>query len=302
LYFPVTSATGIFAIAVTAMWWTGWPVEAVEMNGRVWEKWELWRALTCVLPHGGIFHLAFNLYWLWTFGTLVERELGHLKCLGIFIVLALVSSFFEFALLNGGVGLSGVGYGLWGMLWVLEKRDARFAGAVDFQTTKLFVGWFFFCILLTVANVMPIGNIAHATGAGAGALLGLAMSAKMPVRRTAVAGLVLALAVGIVGSTVLWPWVNLSDYCEPTVERAGTDALERGENQRALKFLEISAHMRHAPARAWYNLAIARQRAGKLDDALAAYEHAAQMPDADEDIRKAAREMKEYDSSYGNSH
>ena len=39
LYFPVTSATGIFAIAVTAMWWGGWPVETVATNGRVWEKW-----------------------------------------------------------------------------------------------------------------------------------------------------------------------------------------------------------------------------------------------------------------------
>lgn len=298
LYFPVTSTTGVFAIAVTAMWWMGWPVDAVDMNGRVWEKWELWRALTATLPHRDIFHLAFNLYWLWTFGALIERELGHLKCLGIFVVLALVSSFFEFALLNGGVGLSGIGYGLWGLLWVLEKRDVRFAGAVDLQTTKLFVGWFFLCVFLTVTNVMPVANIAHGMGAVAGALLGVAMS-KAPARWAAVAGLMVALAAGVVGSTVFWPQVNLSEYCEPTVERAGLDALQRGEKQRGLELLELSAHMRHAPARAWYNLGIARQRCGKLDEALAAFEHAAQMPDADEDMRTMAQTMKRYHSTDG---
>jgi cytochrome c-type biogenesis protein CcmH/NrfG len=51
---------------------------------------------------------------------------------------------------------------------------------------------------------------------------------------------------------------------------------------------------RHAPARAWYNLGIAYQRLYRYVDALAAYEHAAQMPDATPDMPETARTMKAY--------
>jgi tetratricopeptide (TPR) repeat protein len=241
-----------------------------------------------------MFHLAFNVYWLWKFGTLVERVFGDLKCAGIYLLLAFGSSFGEFAVSRGGVGLSGVGYGLCGMLWVLEKRDARFAGAVDGQTSRLFVIWFFACIILTISNVMPVGNVAHGVGAGIGVLLGLAVSGDGALKRKATAGVVAVLILGLAGSTVFWPWVNLSAYAETEVERAGLSVLERGDYKRAVRLLEISARMRHAPARAWYNLGIAYQYAKRYDDAASAYKHAADMPDSDDEMRKTAQDMKSY--------
>ena len=156
--YPVTAGVAAMAIAVTAMWGFDQSIDWAVMNHRVFAKWELWRTLTSTLPHVGILHLAFNLYWLWTFGTLVEKVYGHLKCAGIYLLLAFGASLAEFSLFIGGVGLSGVGYGLWGMLWVLEKRDPRFAQAVDYQTSRLFVIWFFMCIALTVTNLMPVAK------------------------------------------------------------------------------------------------------------------------------------------------
>lgn len=291
-YYPITSGVAAGAIAVTGTWWSGQDISGLLMNSDVWNRWQLWRALTSTLPHVNFFHLAFNLYWLWTFGTLVERVYGHLKCAGIYLLLAFGSMLADFAVSNGGVGLSGVGYGLWGMLMVLERRDARFADAVDRQTNQMFVGWFFLCIVLTVTNVMPVANIAHGVGAVMGMLLGLAVTGNRSVRLKSRAGLAALLILSLLGATVFWPQVNLSNYAGPEIERAGLDALDHGDVSRAMKLLEISAQRINAPARAWYNLGVAYQRAGRYEDAVAAFTHAAQMPDADSQMQQAAQGMK----------
>ena len=294
LFYPVTAGVALAAMVVTGTWWSGQNIDGFVMNSRVCAGYELWRALTCTLPHANFFHLAFNLYWVWTFGALVEREYGHLKCAAIFLLLAFGSSLAEFTLFSGGVGLSGVGYGLWGMLWVLEKHDVRFAGAVDDQTSRLFVIWFFLCIALTLANVMPVANVAHGAGAILGVLLGLAASGSNAVKWKSIAGLIALIVMGLLGSTVLWPRVNLSADAEAETEWTGYEALQQNKNADAVKFLEMATRMRHAPSRAWYNLGIAYARLGRFEDALTAYEHAAQMPDADGKAEQAAQQIEQY--------
>ncbi len=79
-HYPVTAGVAAAALMATGMWWSGQSIDWFVMNQRVWANFELWRALTCTLPHANFFHLAFNLYWLWTFGTLVERVYGHFRC------------------------------------------------------------------------------------------------------------------------------------------------------------------------------------------------------------------------------
>lgn len=294
LRYPVTTSVAAVALVVTVSWWSGGDIDWLVTNVRVWEKWELWRALTSILPHVNFYHLAFNLYWFWVFGTLVERVYGHLRFAGIVTLLALGSSLAEFSLFYGGVGLSGVGYGLWGMLWALDRRDPRFAGAVDRETTRIFVAWFFVCIVLTVTDTMPVANVAHGAGAGLGALLGLASSSKGSLKWKSSAALVAALMLALAGSTVFWPWINLSPYAQEEIERAGVEALDRGDNEYAKTLLETSARMRGAPARAWYNLGIACHRLGRYEDALAAYEHAAAMPDSTSEFKETAQRMKEF--------
>ena len=282
------------ALVVTGMWWSGQSIDPVVMNGQVWADFQLWRALTSALPHVNVFHLAFNLYWLWAFGTVVERVYGRLKCAGIFLLLAFGSSLAEFAVLSGGVGLSGVGYGLWAMLWVLARRDSRFSASMDYQTSQLFAVWFLLCIVLTITEVMPVANIAHGVGAVMGALLGLALSSRGALRSKCIAGLVAVVILGLVGSTALWPQVNLSTYAGLEIEHLGWKALDQDNPARAAKLLETVTSMKHAPARAWYNLGIAYDRLGKNRAALVAYEHAAQMPDADSSMKEAAKDMRNY--------
>jgi membrane associated rhomboid family serine protease len=300
--YPVTASVSAAAIIVTGMWWMGQGLDGFFMNGQVWSRWELWRALSCTLPHVNFFHLAFNLYWVWTFGTLLERVYGHFRFAAIILLLAFGSSLAEFALFYGGVGLSGVGYGLWGMLWVLEKRDPRFSEAVDQQTSRLFIGWFFLCIALTVTNVMPVGNVAHGMGAALGALLGLAVSSTGALKLKSYIGLAVMMILILVGATVFWPQINRSEFVEPEVERAGLDAMDHHDMPKAVKLLEISTRMKHAPARAWYNLGIAYQSAQRYDEALTALKHAAQMPDSDSGMQKIAEDMEHLNEIRSNLH
>ncbi len=292
--YPVTAFAGGAALAVTVLWWSGRNIDRLLMDGNVWRHWELWRALTSTLPHVNLVHLAFNLYWLWALGTTVERVYGHLRFAAVLLVLAAGSSLAEFALLQGGVGLSGVGYGLWALLWVLDRHDPRFAGAMDRQTSQVFILWFFVCIGLTVSDVMPVGNIAHGVGAVLGALLGFAAAGTSAARWWSSLAVVAILGLGLAGSTKFWPGVNLSSYGESEVERAGVEALERLDNTNAVKYLEASARMRKAPARAWFNLGVGYQRLGQYPQALMAYQQAASMPGADPAMRQAAEDMQRY--------
>ena len=282
-YYPVTAGVAAASVAVTVLWWTGHNVDWFFMDAGVWTRGELWRALTSTLPHVNFFHLAFNIYWLWAFGTVVERVYGHLRFAAIIVLFAFASSLAEFAILGGGVGRSGVGYGLWGLLWALDRNDARFAGAMDNQTSKLFVGWFFLCIVLTVTGVMPVANIAHGAGAVMGWLLGLAASAEGRAKLLSRAGLA-AFIVLISALTVFWPSVNLSRSAEAQIEHAGVDALESGEYVKATKLLEAATRMTRAQARTWYNLGVAYQRRKQYDAAYAAFDHAAQLSGGDSEI------------------
>jgi len=291
LYYPVTASVLSLSIVITLMDWSGQSVNGLRMDGSIWEKWELWRALTATLIHGNFFHLAFNLYWLWTFGTFVEREFGHLCCVAIYVLLGLGSMLAEFTFLYGGIGLSGIGYGLWGMLWILEKNDIRFMGVVDDQTSWTFIGWFFLCIGLTVTHVMPVANIAHGVGALMGVMLGYAICGQPAQKWNSIAGLVAVTVFVVAGSTVFWPQVNFTEYACVEVEMAGINAYEHKDMTRAVKILEEAIHMRGATAGTWYNLALAYRGAGKIQEAVDAFEHAGQMPDADTDIQKVAREL-----------
>ena len=166
---PITVGVAVLAIAATLCWRSGMDIEQFTLGCDEWWR-EPWRFLTPALFHGNLLHLLFNLYWLWLFGTQIEDEFGHGLTLGIYALLAAGSTAAERALFHGGVGLSGVNYGLFGLLLVLSRTDPRFRDAIDRQTVQLLVGWFFLCIVLTVMNVWGVANVAHGAGFILGAL------------------------------------------------------------------------------------------------------------------------------------
>lgn len=111
------------------------------------------------------------------------------------LVFAGGSSVADYDLAEGGVGLSGVGYGLFAFVWILSKCDSRFHDAMPPQVAPLFVAWFFLCIGLTYADVWRVANVAHGAGAALGVLAGLVMSPPQGHRREAAAAALFVMLV-----------------------------------------------------------------------------------------------------------
>jgi len=287
---PVVSTLAVAAVATTLLWWAG-SIDArlLAVDPLAFPA-QPWRLLTSTLPHVDVMHLAFNVYWLWRFGTTVEGTLGHARTAGLLALFGIGSSAAEYALLEGGVGLSGIGYGLAGLLFVLQRRDLRFRDAIDDGTTRLFVLWFFLCIALTAAKVWQVANIAHGVGAALGALAGLALAGRPPARRVAAAAAGALLVAALLGATAARPWVNLSGAQGRVDAYRGFQALERGEDEEAARLLARALVADPGEAGVWFNLGIARERLGDGAGAIDAYREAARRSPADADMRAALEE------------
>jgi membrane associated rhomboid family serine protease len=236
--FPATGGTALLALA-TSLGGFAHPdrIDHFIADGRALHG-EPWRFFTAVLPHGGVLHLAFNLYWLWVFGTLIEEKLGHFRTLALFLLFAAGSVAAEYALFATGVGLSGIGYGLFGMLWMLSRRDRRFADAVDTNTVGLFLIWGVGCAIATALHVMAVANAAHAMGLLLGVTVGLAIAGR-PAWWAAVAALY---ALSGVGATIARPYVNLDRTRAAHGEAwAGQQLRDAGKTDRALALFRAAA-------------------------------------------------------------
>lgn len=277
--YPVTTGTALLAAGVTLASWGKMDVTPLVENAMI-RHGELWRLVTSIFPHVGALHLIFNVYWLWIFGTLVEQVYGPFKTMGLFLLFAIIPNSLEYAFASGGVGLSGVGYGLFGLLWVLSKKDERFRDSIDSRTIQLFVVWFFFCIFATVTNIMRVGNIAHGAGGVIGILTGFAIT--LPERRK-----VIASTLGVVLCSGLWtatfgrPTVNFSATASYEECHSGYEALNANRNAEAVQWLSEAVKYHSTHPSCWYNLGIGQQRTGNQSLALTAYRRAAELGYAD---------------------
>ena len=94
-YYPVTAGAAALAIGVTLASWAKVDISPLYVGPMV-RRGELWRLVKSVLPHVGVIHLAFNDYWLWIFGTVLQEVFGHIKTLALFVRFAVGSSALEF--------------------------------------------------------------------------------------------------------------------------------------------------------------------------------------------------------------
>jgi membrane associated rhomboid family serine protease/Tfp pilus assembly protein PilF len=267
--FPIVSAVGAAAIAVVVAGWAGWNCDLLLMDSRAWDG-QIWRLPGSALPHIGFLHIAFNLYWLWVLGTPVESALGHRATAGILLLLAVGSAAAEYAISEPGVGLSGIVYGLFGLLVVLGRVDLRLRGVVDARTLQLFAGWFVVCWVMTEMGGWRIANIAHAAGAIIGFLLGFALIVHGRWR-VAIASLLVGLtALALVGAVVRTPTSTELAYL-------GYQDLENDRDQRAAD--RFAQALEKEPGKAEWRLALgyARDRLGQNQDAIAEYRRALEL-------------------------
>ncbi len=82
---------------------------------------QVWRLVTPVLLHGGFFHLLFNLYWMFYFGSQLEPRMGKLRFVMLLLLTAIVPNVLQASIVGPNfLGISGVVYGLFG--YMLARR------------------------------------------------------------------------------------------------------------------------------------------------------------------------------------
>ena len=263
LHYPVVSIVSFLAIGVSVAYWRGWNIAPLLETPAI-SQGQLWRLVTSILPHLNLLHLAFDIYWFWVFGTLIEEKLGHIKILALILLLAITSGAADFALMDGGVGLSGVGYGFFGLLWVLSKTDARFPNAVDKKTIELFVFWFFLCIITTYTGAMDVANLAHGAGCVLGLLIGGAMACQGRRRQLYRVAITMLTVVSLWGATFGRLLVNFSPNLGNELAWQAYMDLQHQHNRMAAKLLQQAIAHRKPEADWYYNLAVAQDRLGQV--------------------------------------
>ena len=167
----------------------------------IWEG-QIWRPFTTCLMHAGLIHAAFNVYWLIVFGPALENRLGSWRTLGLVVLLGYVSMLPEYVIGSYNraepvmiVGLSGIMYGLFGMLWVGRPWRPEFAAVCTDSTVQILGFWFVLCIVLTYSGAMNVANIAHGAGFLFGALYGMALFSPRRARWWRLGAVLASLAV-----------------------------------------------------------------------------------------------------------
>ena len=135
-----------------------------------------WRLVTAMFLHASILHIAFNLYALHLFGTMVESIFGRRRFLVIYLVTGFAASTASYVfgpLTLLGVGASGAIFGVYGALFALHFRHKREVPASILLRVRKNVPPFIAVNILIGMQVPGIDMAAHVGGFLAGTLGGL---------------------------------------------------------------------------------------------------------------------------------
>jgi rhomboid protease GluP len=138
-----------------------------------------WRLFSAMFIHFGVIHLVLNMWALWDVGRLMERLLGPLRVVCVYLGAGAAGNLLSLVVQGSAAvsgGASGAVFGLYGALLVLLWRERAQVERTEFKW--LFGGaGAFTAVILGMGFVVPgIDNAAHGGGLLAGALLGLVLA------------------------------------------------------------------------------------------------------------------------------
>lgn len=169
-----------------------------------------WRLVSAAFLHGGIIHLAFNMWALWQTGTLAERFYGNLQFTLIYAVAGLagsIASLFFSARTGVSVGASGAIFGVVGcLLAALFTKSRKLPPGLVASLRASMLAFVGYSLFMGFA-VGFIDNAAHIGGLVAGFVMGTVLAEKFDVdefRRQALVRAAAAIVLAWVALT--WAW------------------------------------------------------------------------------------------------
>jgi rhomboid protease GluP len=196
------------AVGVTVLGDPAWQELSVRLGanyGPYTLSGQWWRLLACVFIHGGLLHIAFNMWCLWNLGRLAESVYGHWTFAVVYLITGLSASLmslaWHFPIPVASVGASGAIFGIAGALiasfYLGEFSLPRAAMSGMLRSVASFVAY----NLFFGAVMAGTDNAAHVGGLLMGLLLGALIAKVAPghddfLRRIAVLLLGIVLVVG----------------------------------------------------------------------------------------------------------
>jgi GlpG protein len=226
---------------------------------KVW-KGAYWSLLSSALVHQAIWHLAFNLYWLWALGARLERAIGSGRYVLLVVGAAVVASGGQLAASGStGIGASGVVYAIFGFMAVTRDRFPGFREVLSAQTIQLFLVWLVGCMMATYAGVWQVGNAAHLCGMlfGAAVAACFVLKYKRRLLLPGLAGLVFASILPLFWCPWSMIWLGLQ----------GLRAYDAGEYDRAIGYYSRAIELEPNGAWGYYNRGISYLAAGDPQNA-----------------------------------
>src|SRR6202162_3518148 len=212
---------------------------------------EWWRLLTSVFVHGGLLHIAFNMWCLWNLGALCESLYGRWTYAAIYLVCGLGASLASAAWhpSTPSVGASGAIFGLAGALIAAFKLGEFSVPRSALSGTLRSLGAFVIYNLIFGAAIGTTDNAAHVGGLVTGLILGALIAVLAPqhdrdVRRVAIFAAVTLVMAGGAAELAHYHGLPLR------LGRAST-LVEDGKSDRAVGQLEkiVKQRPNFVPAR-----------------------------------------------------
>lgn len=138
---------------------------------------QLWRLLTPIFLHFGIWHILFNMLWLYVLGNQVEQRDSSRYLLLFVVVSGILSNVAQYLITGPGFGgFSGVVYGLLGYVWMQRRFNPRRGYEIDNFTIIFMIAWLILGIVGALGN---IANSAHLFGLITGLIWGLIATGQL---------------------------------------------------------------------------------------------------------------------------
>jgi membrane associated rhomboid family serine protease len=190
------AASSILDFPVPEMVRCGANVGALTISG------EWWRLLTNIFIHGGIIHIAFNMWCLWYLGALAESLYGAWTYACVYLICGIGASLASAAWhpYTPSVGASGAIFGLAGALLAGFKLGEFSVPRAELSGELRSLGAFVVFNLIFGVAMSGVDNAAHIGGLVTGLIVGALIAVIAPRReqapRRAVVFLGVVLAVG----------------------------------------------------------------------------------------------------------
>lgn len=273
---------------------------AMQFSGDVLIRWganwgpatmggQYWRLVTAGFVHGGIVHLAFNMWCLWSLCQLAERLFGSLITIGIYLLTGVAGALLSIAWNHGRleVGASGAIFGIAGA--ILSGIKFGNVSVSPMQRRQIFSSLIFFVIFnLTIGLGPGIDNMCHLGGLVSGMIFGVPLATAQASGKKSFEWATLVLAGFILAAVGHQVIVNNQDESRKVLIG---QALHDGDYATAAELLEKMTSENPSDARTQAALGYVYEMNHENAKAIAAYKRALELNPSDSESRQALEEL-----------